>query len=232
MKKVLLNKLMMFKAVLALLKANIALWSTIPDLVSDVGEFEELVGNIDETRQQIGEELSGQTDQKEAAREKLTDKTMSLSSVLAAMAERTTTEVLLAKVDFSKSDFERLRENEQVSKANEIALLTEENLEALASSGITDADITELKELSTNFEQYLPLKRVSVSERKAANSLIKVEFRAANRLLKKRIDRMLVRYETTNPDFYASYQNARLIVDYGIRHEHEEETPSEPAQPS
>jgi hypothetical protein len=48
-------------------------------------------------------------------------------------------------------------------------------------------------------------------------------FQKADRLLKKRLDKMMVRYQTTDPDFYKSYLNARIIVDYGIRHEKKEE---------
>jgi len=30
---------------------------------------------------------------------------------------------------------------------------------------------------------------------------------------------MMFRFSTTAPDFYASYQNARKVVEYGTRHE-------------
>jgi hypothetical protein len=68
------------------------------------------------------------------------------------------------------------------------------------------------------FADCLPSKRISASERKAANEKLKDLFLQVDDLLKNQLDRLMVPFRKSQPDFYASYQNARRIVNYGIRH--------------
>jgi len=69
--------------------------------------------------------------------------------------------------------------------------------------------------------------RVSVSERKAANEKLKIVFLQVDALLKKQLDRIVVRYRTNEPEFYQIYQNARHIVNYGVRHKKPKEPEKE-----
>jgi hypothetical protein len=230
MVKRLLNKLMMFKAVLSFLKGTGKVWDKVPDTVTDVNGLQALTDEIDLTRQFLNGGNNGKTDQKEKEQTRLIAMAYALSADLAAMAERTGNVMLQAQAQFSPSALENQRDLEQVLTAKEIALLGREYLDALSSSGTTEAQISELEEQIVQVEKYLPAKRVSVAEGKAANDKLKELFQKADRLLKKRLDKMMVRYETTGPDFYKSYLNARIIVDYGIRHEKKEEgEPGEPA---
>ncbi|SFE69811.1 hypothetical protein [Sunxiuqinia elliptica] len=222
MNKRLLNKLMMLKAVLSFLKANARVWKQVPDLADDIKELGKLTNEIDSKRQLIANDTKGHTEEKRDEQQKLEKQVIALSSVLAAMAERSGNEVLLGKVDFSRSEFTQKRDQEQVIIASEIVALARENLEALASSAISEEQVAELESQAKRVEQLMPKKRLSVSERKAANGQMKELFKTTDRLLKKRIDRMIVPYESSDPAFYAAYQNARMIIDYGTRYNKEE----------
>jgi hypothetical protein len=219
MKKSFLNKLMMIKAVLSYLGLHNLVWNTVPDIVSDVDALQALSDEIDVTRQEAGNDLTGLTDHKEAEKKKLNGMTFTLAAALAAMAERTGNEALLSNVDFSRSELEDQRDEDQELTARNIAALARENLAALSTGGTTEADITALEAQTDVFREYLPVHRVSVAERKAANEKLNELFKESNRLLKMRLDKMMVRYELSDPDFYAGYVNARIIVDYGVRHE-------------
>lgn len=214
-----LNKLMMIKAVLSFLKANAIVWNQVPDIVTDVDDLEALMNEIEATHRLTSDDLSGQTDKKDAEQEKLVSTTHSLSSALAAMAVRTGNEVLLAKVDFSASHLEKQRDQEQLITAMGIATLAREHLDDLSSGGITEADVDALEEQAIRFKESLPVNRVSVSERKTANKKLTELFKQADKLIKKRLDKMMVRYETADPAFYVAYQNNRMILDYGTRYE-------------
>jgi hypothetical protein len=223
MTKKFLNKLRMMKAVLALLMSNLSVWEMIPDVVNDVDELKLTVDEIEATQMLTSTELTGQSDEKETVQAKLIRMILSISSALMARADRTSHEVLAAKVNFSESALRSQRDQEQVVTGRRIAKLAEENLEGLTSSGITIDQVTALRELTDQFEALLPVNRISVAERKAANARLKTLFKQADKLLKNRLDRMMVRYETEDPAFYAAYENARMILDYGTRYEKEEQ---------
>ena len=89
----------------------------------------------------------------------------------------------------------------------------------MISSGITVDEVTALREQTERVEALLPVNRISVAERKAANSRLKILFKQADKLVKNPLDPMMVRYETEDPAFYAAYENARMILDYGTRYE-------------
>lgn len=69
----------------------------------------------------------------------------------------------------------------------------------------------------------LSMLRVSVSERKAAHEKLAKLFAQTDALLKNQLDRLMVRFRETEPELYATYQNARRIIPYGVRHEKKKE---------
>ncbi len=213
------NKLRMFKAVLALLMTNLKVWEMIPDVVTDVDELKLMVDEIETTQLLTSTELTGQSDEKETVQETLILTILSVSSALMARADRTSNEVLAAKVNFSESALRGQRDQQQLITGRKIADLAEEDLEGLISSGITIDQVTALREQTDQFEALLPVNRISVAERKAANARLKTLFKQTDKLLQNRLDRMMVRYETEDPAFYAAYKNARMIPDYGTRYE-------------
>ena len=131
MTKKLLNKLRMIKAVLALLMSNLNVWEMIPDVVNDVDELKGTVDEIEATQLLTSTELTGQSDEKETMQEKLIQMILSISSALMARADRTSNEVLAAKVNFSESELRGQRDQQQVVTGRRIAKLAEENLEGV-----------------------------------------------------------------------------------------------------
>lgn len=49
-------------------------------------------------------------------------------------------------------------------------------------------------------------------------------------LLNDQLKRLVVRYQSTNPDFYDRFVATSKVVDYGLRHD-KPENPDGPAQP-
>ncbi len=217
------NKLMMLKAVLSLLKQNSEKLSVVPALAALISKLESLVAGIKSLRQITESDTTGITAAKQEQQEMLIDKAYELSSVLYAMAAEKEDKVLQGKVDFTESDLQNARGNDLVATCSTIANLVSENLEGLSAYGIEEADLSELESLNTDFSENLPSHRVSVAERKAANEKLKEVFKQAGTLLEDQIDRLMVRMRSRDADLYVAYENARSIVNYGIRHEKGEE---------
>jgi hypothetical protein len=213
------NKMIMLKTVLKLLQQNEKIWNSSPPLVAAIAELKALIEQIEEIQQVTGEDNSGLSTSKNQKKEALIKRAFELASNLFAMATRTKDTVLQAKVNFPISDLENMRDSELASKCKSLAELARSYQPQISEYGSTVEKLTQFELLGEQFKSSLPARRISVSELKAANIKLKELLKQSTDLLNDQIDRMLVQFETTYPEFYASYLNARKVVAYGTRHE-------------
>lgn len=213
------NKMIMLKAILSLLKLNETILNDSEPLAEAIAELEGLIAQIEEIQQLTGEDNSGLSTSKKLQKDALVKRAFELASILFAMATRTKDLILLVKVDFPISELQSLRDGELATWCKNISELGRSNLPHIIGYGASEEKLNMLDEQIVQYKTSLPARRISVSELKAAISKLKELLKQATDLVGDQIDRMLVRFETTNPDFYNAYLNARKVVDYGTRHE-------------
>ncbi len=218
----------MLKSLLVFLTQNEEVWSANVLLAQVVQELADLINQIEATWQLTSTDQSGVVMEKSAIQEDLIDLTFSLASVLYTMAERTKNLVLQGKVNLSKSDLRRLSDGELAITGKNVLDLLNEYLPSMADYGIVSDDIEAMDTTLNRYKESLPVNRVTITGRKAANQQLAVLFASANDLLKKQLDKMINRYEKQNPEFYTSYKNTRMIVDYGIRHDKDDSSGTPP----
>ena len=143
------------------------------------------------------------------------------------MAIKKNDEILAAKVDFTETDLLKKRDGNLIATCRNIVEFATEHLAELIAYEVTGDELILLKEEINRFAENLTSGRVSVSERKAANEKLKIVFLQVDALLKKQLDRIVVRYSKTEPNFYTNYKNLRRIVNYGVRHEKPKEPEKE-----
>lgn len=223
MRKRLLNKLTMYKAVRNHLKQNELIWNSIPAMVTVVNDFDLLISKIDAYHSLTSAKKKGITKQLATRQETLISHAYELSSLLLAMGSQKNDQVLMGKINFTESGLVKKRDNELVIVCRIIADLVFDNLLPLASYGVTENDHTLLMEEIKLFSDSLPKGRLSVGEKKTANAMMKLVFLDVDTLLKKQLDRLMVSFRRKHVDFYNAYLNTRRIVNYGIRHEPEKE---------
>jgi len=226
------NKMVMLRALLTLLKANQSLWIDSPPLVNAVNQIENLIAVIEATLLITGKKYSGMVTEKTKLQKLLIIKTFELTSMLLAMASSTENDVLMEKVNFPISELQRQRDGELASTCKGIALLTHENMPALVGYPISEPELVSYQQQITQYEVGLPNHRVSVSERKAANAKLKDLIKLTDDVLNKQVDRLMIRFVTLHPDFYAAYHNTRKVVDYGTRYEKNDEDETDSDKPA
>lgn len=227
MLKRLANKLMMYQVVQSHLDRNKSLWTSVAAMATTINDFELLLAEIETYRKLTQENKKGITQQKATQQALVIAHAYEISSVLYAMAIKKNDEILAAKVDFTETDLLKKRDNNLVATCLNILEFATEHLAELNAYEVTADELIVLKEEINSFAENLNTGRVSVSERKAANEKLKVVFLQVDTLLKKQLDRIVVRYRKTEPDFYTTYQSLRHIVNYGVRHEKPKEPEKE-----
>ena len=213
------NKLVMYHAVQSHLERNKSVWTSVPAMVTTISDFELLLAEIKNYRKLTSENKKGITQQKSTQQALVIARAYELSSVLYAMAIKKNDVILAAKVDFTETDLLKKRDDNLVTTCRNIVEFASEHLAELIAYRVTGDELIALKEEINRFAENLTTGRVSVSEQKAANENMKIVFVQVDALLKKQLDRIVVRYRKTEPNFYASYQSLRRIVNYGVRHE-------------
>lgn len=219
MRKRLANKLKMYNTVQLILNQNAAVWEPVPAVADTIRTFSSLIEKIDLYEAKIRDNKKGITAQKEVLQDQVIRDTYEVASAMYVMAERTKDPVLAAKVNYTETDLLKTRDGRLVILCLIIVTLATEHLASLAAYGVTEEELVTLREEIDRFSESLPGPRLTVAERKAANEAMRGLFGQVDELLKKQLDRLMVRFRKSQPDFYGLYKYARRIVHYGIRHE-------------
>jgi hypothetical protein len=221
------NKMTMLKTIFSFLKQNAATWNNSPALVAAYYELESLISQIEQIQKSTGEDNSGLTEAKKLQIEALIIKVYEWASVLVALASKIEDSVLKAKVDFPISDLRDMRNSELAKTSENVLDLCRSNLTALTEYGATEEKLNKLEVQIEQYKSILPARRLSVTDRKAANEKLKVLLKHSLMLVADQIDRMMFPFASDKPEFYASYLNARKVVPYGTRYE----KPEDPKKP-
>lgn len=150
---------------------------------------------------------------------------LDVSGQLYSIGHRTNNKELMAATDFEESDF-KVKDADIPKIATSIVKLARANMEALAGLKVTKADVDLIENLAADFAAKDSEPRAVVSDRKSAGQSLIEMYHDADAVLNERLDKMMKRFRRTNPEFYRTFKNAKMIIDYGIRHEPDTKAPS------
>lgn len=207
------NKLNSFQSVKGVLEDNTSLYEPIPIIDGSVKGFFGIVDQIDEIATKTEMDTTGETSAKIVAKEKLASLASSLAASGMVYAFELSDVELEASLDYAYSEIRYAKDVEtlQISRAIEYELL--ENQAALADYMVSDENLADLHRLIDEFETSLEIRGGVKSESVAETRRLAILFREADDLLKKKLDRFVVRLKPDYPTFYDTYRNARMIVD-------------------
>lgn len=200
----------MVKSTVAYLAQNEAIWNSNPAFVKAVADLKKAVAAISAA--------AGNSPATEAAsvsklhtRELLEDLTSEIADQLFALSEETGDLGLAAASDFSRASLYRLTDEELEHTAKHVSELASAHLDALANYLVVAADIAELATLTSNFSSASPRSPVPALRPGVTATTQEERLRAANRILRARLDKLVARYRKTAPEFFSGYIHARVV---------------------
>ena len=217
------NKLRMFNATVQVVLTNQAVWTGNEGFADVVKDFDAKLKLIDDTKGAAGISTNGITEDKNTMHDDLIDCMMEIAGPLATMASRLGNNDVKSRTSFTDTGLDSMTEGELAKAGKELAKLAQGSLRPLAHYGVTPDEVTKLQTLAESFATKIAAPREVTAGRVAANDKLRLLFTETTTLLKEQMDSMVDKYRRTNPDFYNAYFNARVIVDYGIRHEKKNE---------
>ena len=214
MEKIQINQFRMFGAVVLVFDNHPEVVEKYPKLKAAVEKFIGGLTVIEQNRQVQEYRAEGLTINKVKLREDLYRQILRFSKVLMAQATEFGDLKLKTAADYSESDLKRKADSVLFDIGdlflNEAIAVKAE----LAKYEVGDAELDNMKRLLGIFKLSIPQKRGSVNISKVSTENIADVFKMMNALLKDEIDMLMGPFEFTLPDFFKTYKNARITVDY------------------
>lgn len=217
----------MFETTNVVLQKNNAAWSGMPAFVAAVTEATEGTAAI--RQKQADQEGTGETEAKQNARDKVEEQALVIGSQLSALAAATNDPLLEGKVAYDKSTMDKMAVSDLITAAKSIATAAGDKAAVLASDyGISATDLSEFSGAIKDLGDVKDAPRQAVVDKKVATMSLPDAITHVRKIYRNRIDKMMTKFKKSDPDFYAAYFAARIIIDRTGTHA----SPKKPATPT
>ena len=147
-----------------------------------------------------------------AALKALGDAAFEIASAVHASAVAGGNTELAAKLDYARTELTRDADKTILNRAEEIHEAATTVLASLADYGVTQAKLNAFSKKIEAFRKAHPAPRQRVNSSSAATVQLSQLFPQLTELLRNRVDRLLVQFRESAPEFYNEYQSARTVV--------------------
>ncbi|MBI5382970.1 MAG: hypothetical protein HZA31_13815 [Opitutae bacterium] len=207
------NKLSMYRAVLALFNNNPTMVSALPALGVKVASFQRVVGKISPLATSQAQPTCGAVIDKNKALTEMADAALLIAGAALSYATENKLGELAAKVRVKPSDFSYGRQQDRVTLAQQIHDAANSVASLLVDYNIKSEDIDALQTKIGLAVSALSGPRGVATVKRAATAQLSAVFKEADAFLTDELDPLLVPFKKSQPEFYAQYQAARVIVD-------------------
>ncbi|MDP4268944.1 MAG: hypothetical protein Q8909_02335 [Bacteroidota bacterium] len=133
-------------------------------------------------------------------------------NLLVAFAVSQNNQTLKEQADYNFSELTTGRENECIKRFRLILKFAKDNKEALLEYGLTEDKISSFEQKIEDADSSLSLPRQATTASSTATKTIATLYSEMYTLFKDTIDRLVMQYDESHPDFYYEYQKARTII--------------------
>lgn len=205
----------MFTVVDAVLDANATQVATIAALGTAQTTLKANIAAISNTSEQQKTVTSGVTPDKNATRETLRTTTVINAGILYAYAVSVNDLILQSIAKLTMSDLKELKDDELADRAQTIHDNANAVIASLPPFGITAAILTSYQTLIDAYSTKAPAPRVAISQQVALTKQIKTLIKETRALCTNTLDKLMLNFKLTDPEFYNTYKAARVIIDPG-----------------
>jgi hypothetical protein len=208
------NKLKMYKAVQHICTLNQAYWIDLPAFVNSFNTFSAQLGQLDQLSEKQSLRLMGVRADLDVQRSATIEKAIAMQGALIAFAKDTENNVLRESLRFSKS---QLKGGSYVLCIQRIHVISQNAalyLSNLNDYGITQASVEDLELNLTALEEAFNTPRAAIVDRKQFTASIEELIKEIDRVLRDKLDQLMLVLRPSHPEFYDRYHYARAIIEY------------------
>jgi hypothetical protein len=211
-------KFQMYQKVLDVFSENEKEYVGIPVFVNTVGDLRERVERILKVAKQQTETSSkGITEEKSSITDRLVESSMKVASPLYVYAFKIDDKNLMLKANVNKSMFYNAQDRAALTLAQIIADNANTHGDALRDYGVSNADRAELDAVIVQFREQIASPQGEIGKRKAHTNTLRETFVSADSIVYDQLDKLMIPFKTSSPEFFQLYSNARNIVNTAAR---------------
>ena len=210
-----INRTGMYSTVSAYMNTNQTTWNSVKAIGDTVDDLNSGIADINSSAGRQQTPTTGAAGAKAQVRHDYEEQILVIASQLAALAAVNSNANLAAQVELTLSALDKLSDDELEETGTRVAGLATANLAALADYGIVQADVTALTAFTTQFHGAKTAPRAAVVDRASQTATLPDKIAGVTSLLRNRLDKLMTKFKKSNPEFYAGYLSARVIVDRG-----------------
>lgn len=216
----------MYQTVAEVLSDSNGIWQGVPAFASAAANFNT---KLDLLRARIAEQLStttGVSDEKRLKLEKLRKQITLMQSALMLHGRATENVTLEKRNAKSRTFLNGLSIPKLAARCAELKIDLETYGSELGLYGISDQSIAAFIPSLITINELNNSAHKAIVKRKNATSAIKELERALDAIVRIEFDKLILLFETTEPEFFNHYRNARVISDISSGH-----SPGAPVEP-
>jgi hypothetical protein len=210
------NAIAMAKTVRTYMNQGASKWNGLPAFVTVMTELDTMIGDVNSSVQRQETPTTGITLDKATARNALEELILEVGGALFALANslQPPNHAMAAEVSVNPSDLDTMAEQRIDDVATRICRHADKHKDVLDSDfGVTGDRIAELDAARTAFQGVKSNPRSAIAGKAGETATLPEKIRGIKSLLRLRLDKMMLRFRTADPEFYAGYRTARVIVD-------------------
>lgn len=206
-------KLNMFRATQKHCNDNPAIVSQIKAFQTAAGVLNTTIAGIIATAQQEDLVTKGITVNKTEAKKTLCRLAADIAAAITAYAVATKNNKLSEEVNFTHSDLIRTKDDQLPPRCKNIYDAAKANEAALADYGISSTTAGTLLTAISNYQAKVPDPRNAAAQKATIRTNLKNLVKEANQILKLQMDKTVLGFKTSYPDFVSTYKASRIIID-------------------
>jgi hypothetical protein len=212
------SKLNMFQDLFNTCQKYAHLYAGMPAFANAIRLLEKAIAAIRQKAQEhSGDVVHGATMEKDAAIDILIQQTMEIANSLYAFAFSNSKHDLLSKTSINKSMLYKKPGNELLTFTRNISAEAATYSVELQNYGIDAATLTTFNNTVNTFESVITKPRETIDERKTHTGSLKQLFAEADSIVYDLLDKLVVRFKVSEPEFYNLYKISRNIINTAKR---------------
>ena len=203
--------------VAAYMNKNLTIWTGNKAVTDTVAGLNAALGKVGDKAQQQEAPIVGEEEKKVLVRHDYEDEIMRIAGQLCSLADKIGDTNLGAQTELTLAQLDKLSVDILEATGKRISGLATANLAALVDYNITQADITALDGLTDQFHGVKTAPRKAIATRAGQTKTLPPAVNSVTSLLRNHLDKQMLMFKKSNPEFYAGYASARVIMDRGSR---------------
>lgn len=218
MNKTLTKDVRMFGTTDECLNLNYSKWAQIPAFVQVKNKLSQNIEILKELNQKKSSSASNPvTTNKDKIKDLLEVKVEVLKGIVLSYAYANNMSELVKKVELLSKGFTKKRETDIEPNVNSFLELVRELLPQLGDYALTEEMVNDVETTCNQFVVLVGAPRTMIVQGSSANQQIEKLVKDTKNLLNQQLDNLMLRFVSTDVDFYNSYLQSRMIVEMATR---------------